>query len=467
MSKKKVGIVIGVVAVAAVVVGGLYFSGVIGGKGGSSADKVYVEKVSTVMNQGTGANNRYSGVVEPQETWEVNKDESRTISQVFVEEGDEVEAGGQLFEYDTADIELQIQQATLELENIDNEIANFNSQIAELQAEKAAAAAEQQFEYTTQIQTVQTSIKQSDYDKKSKQAEIEKLQKSKDNSIVTSKIAGVVKSINDTGMDEMGNSAAYMTILATGEYQIKGTINEQNVGMITEGQAVLVRSRVDETITWNGTINKIDTENTVTSNSDSMYSSDDSGDDTTTSTKYPFYVTLDSMDGLMLGQHVYIELDMGQTEVKEGVWLYSYYIVMDDPEHPYVWVANSKNKLEKRDVTLGEYDADLDEYEITDGLTAEELISWPMPGLYEGVTTVTNAEDVDYDAPLYNQESTEGGMMDGGESMDGGDMMLDSEMMYDDAVYNTEVEMMPEEGMDVESQEGMDDAAAEGAEVSE
>ncbi len=40
----------------------------------------------------------------------------------------------------------------------------------------------------------------------------------------------------------------------------------------------------------------------------------DQADDTTSSSTYPFYVTLDSSDGLMLGQHVYIEMDEGQEE---------------------------------------------------------------------------------------------------------------------------------------------------------
>ena len=209
MSKKKVGIIIGVVVlVAAATVGGLYFSGKIGNKAGSSEDKVFVQTVSTVMSQYGGDNNRYSGVVEPQGSWDVNKDGDRTVKEVFVKEGDEVKEGDQLFSYDTEDLALQLEQQKLELENIANEIAGYNTQIAELQAEKAAAPADQQFEYTTQIQTAQASIKQSEYNRKSKQAEIDKTQKSIDNSVVTSKIAGVVKSINESGVDDSGNSAA-------------------------------------------------------------------------------------------------------------------------------------------------------------------------------------------------------------------------------------------------------------------
>lgn len=180
---------------------------------------------------------------------------------------------------------------------------------------------------------------------------------------------------------------------------------------------------MDEELTWTGTITKVDTENTITNNN---YYYSDSGDETTTSSKYPFYVALDSMEGLILGQHVYIELDMGQQPTKEGVWLYSYYLVMDDGD-PYVWMANGKDRLEKRVVELGEYDENTDQYEIKSGLTEEDLIAFPMPGLYEGVTTVTNAEEVDYDSPLYQQDDSE--------------IPLDEDMLYDEMLYDTEYPM--------------------------
>lgn len=433
MSKKKVGIIIGaVVLVAAVAAGGLYFSGVLGKGGGSSSDKVYVETVSTIMGSGISGNNRYSGVIEPQESWDVNKDEGRTVAEVFVEVGDEVAEGAQLYSYDVEELDLQLEQQKLELEGIDNEISDYNSQIADLQKEKASAPADQQLDYTTRIQSLQTSIKQSEYNRRSKEAEMEKTKKSMENSVVTSKIAGVVKAINDSDSDEYGNRLPYMTILATGEYQVKGAVNEQNRGMISEGLPVIVRSRVDEELTWSGSITKLDTENTISNNNNGYYS--DSSDEMTTSSKYPFYVALDSMDGLILGQHVYIELDMGlQPAEKEGVWLYSYYIVMDDGD-PYVWASNGRDKLEKRVVELGEYDENLDQYEIKSGLTEEDLIAFPMPGLYEGVTTVTNPEEVDYDAPLYQQDSTESPVDD--------EFIYDTEYPMDDGfMYNTEFPM--------------------------
>lgn len=83
---------------------------------GKSDDKVYVEKVSKIMNTYTGNTNRYNGVVESQDSYEVNVDSSRTIKEILVKVGDEVEEGQTLVTYDTSELEMQVKQAKLELE---------------------------------------------------------------------------------------------------------------------------------------------------------------------------------------------------------------------------------------------------------------------------------------------------------------------------------------------------------------
>lgn len=447
MSRKKIGVIIGVVVVVAALGGtGFYFREEIqdmipfAGEG-SSEDRVYVERVSRIMNQYTGMSNRYNGTVETQDTFEVNVDSSRKVNEIKVAVGDMVEEGQTLLTYDTSDLKMQIAQAQLEVESINNEIENYNKQKETLVYEHDHAAESEKFSYMTQIQNVENSIAQRQFDLESKQLEISKYQTQVNNSTVESKVAGVVKEINENGMDANGNSAAFMTILQTGEYRVKGSIDEQNIWTLTEGQAVVIRSRVDETKTWNGTITLIDTENPQQNDNNNYYSS--SGDSMMAS-KYPFYIELETAEGLILGQHVYIELDQGQEEVKEGVWLYGSYIVQDE-ETPYVWMANDRNRLEKRYVELGEYDADMDEYEIVSGLTEDDYITWPMQGLYEGVTTVTDEAEVDYSAPLYNQELEDMGTeevynMDefGTEAMMGLDEFGTEAMMPDE--YGTEAE---------------------------
>ena len=367
MSKKKKIIlaVVIVAAVAAVAVG--FFLKDRLGNSKSGGDAAYVESVQSMTGAvNAGSQNRYMGVVESQDTWNITLSSDQTVKQIFVAVGDEVQEGTPLFEYKTDDLSLQIAQAKLELESIGNQITDYNNQIKTLTAEKNAASKDEQFNYTVQIQSLQTSIKQSEYEQQSKKLEIQKMEDTMSQSTVTSKINGVVKSINENGdSDQYGNTQPFMSILTTGDYRVKGTVNETNVYKLSEGQAVILRSRVDDTKTWSGTIEKIDTENKESDNNNGVMSSTGSNSDNQ-STKYPFYVKLDSADGLMLGQHLYVELDEGQTETKDGIWIYSGYIVQDE-DTPYVWADNGKGKLEKRTVELGEYDEGMDMYEIKSG----------------------------------------------------------------------------------------------------
>ena len=458
MSKKKAGVIIGVVVVlvAAACVGGYFLKNKLSSGGGSSEDKVYVESVADMMKQYTGISNRYNGVVESQDTYEVKVDSEKTVKEIKVEVGDEVKKWDELLTYDTSDLSTQIKQAKLELEGMQDEIDNYNSQIASLSADRDKAADADKFEYTTQIQTLQNNIQQSKYNMESKQLEIEKYQKQIEDSSVVSKVDGVVKTINEKQVDSNGNTVPFMTVLETGDYRIKGSVDEQNVWTLSEGQTVIIRSRVDDT-TWSGSISKIDTENPESGNNNSMYVSSSSDSSSQSASKYPFYVQLDSADGLILGQHVYVELDEGQDEPKEGIWLYSYYLVMDDGD-PYVWADNGKGKLEKRVVELGEYDENLDEYQIVSGLTEDDYIAYPMPGLYEGVTIVYNAQEVDYSSPLYSESADT-------QMLEDGTPVYDEGTLGDDTTYSA-TEIGIDEYLD-EDFGVVPDTESEDAEVSE
>jgi HlyD family secretion protein len=149
---------------------------------------------------------------------------------------------------------------------------------------------------------------------------------------------------------------------------------------------MLVCSRVDSSQTWTGQITEIKDQADSNSDEDSYYYyySSDSG-----SSNYTFYVELDNSDGLMLGQHVYMEENAGQNEQKDGLWLEEYYI-MEENDHSYVWLANESNLIEKREVTLGEYDEELCKYEILDGLTQEDYIAYPLETISEGNPVIYN-----------------------------------------------------------------------------
>lgn len=436
MKKKKI-IITGAAVVAVVVIGiGAWALFGRASSDGSTENVVYVNSVDNLMNPGSGngAVNRFAGVVETQKQVDIQQSQDKTVKDIYVEVGQEVSKGDPLFSYDTEKSQEDLEKAKLELERIDNNIGNKQNEIAALEKEKKSAGNDAQLDYTMQIQSAQMELKQSEYEKKSKQVEIQKLQDSIENCQVTSEIDGVVKSINNGNQDSYsysGDSQAFMSIIAMGDFRIKCKVNEQNIASVTPGQAVIVHSRVDDSVTWKGTMGAVDTENPGNDSNNGYYFS--SGDGSTQSNSYPFYIELDSSEGLMLGQHVYVEADYGQSEEKAGIWLDESFICDADTDNPYVWVDDGKGKLEKRSVTLGQYDDELFQYEIADGLSKDDMITYPEDGLKEGMKTaagsngqmgqsnpVADGNDMDFSNEDYSEEDGFGSDLSD-ENMDGVD----------------------------------------------
>lgn len=375
----------------------------------SKANPVFVNSVASITGMTTGSAPRFAGVVEPQKTVKVNKDETKTLAEVYVVTGQEVTVGTPLFRYNTEEMQLQLTQAELELEGIENQITLLKKQLGDLEDEKEKADEDEQYAYTVKIQQNELDTKTQEYNSSTKKSEIDKLKKSLENADVLSEIDGVIKEINITPKtDSTGQPAPFISILSTGDYRIKGTVTELNIQSLSQGQPVVVHSRVDAQQTWTGTIDTIDFENTVSDNSGMMYGGmGDSG--ATKSSKYNFYVVLSSLDGLILGQHVYIEPGTGEEEdKKDGLYLPAFYLVHEE-EGTYVWVADKQQKLEKRKVYLGEYDSDSDLYEILEGLTPQDFIATPDPSLLPGTATTQDASGMMPEGALDSGSSQAGG----------------------------------------------------------
>lgn len=405
MTRKKKIIIIVAIAVVALAAAVTAFLLLRGGSGGAEGG-VYIQPVSEVNAAGSMTANRYSGVIETQKQDNVAFDTSKKLAELLVSEGDRVEEGTPLFSYDTESTELEIQQAELEIERLNTTIANDNTSIGQLQKSMNSASSADKLGYSAQIQELQAEVAQAEYDIKTKQAEIDKLRASIDSATVCAKMAGTVETINDldailngTSVNSDGSTNdTYITVLADGDYRVKGTVSEQNIVDIYEGAAVIVRSRVDASLTWTGTIATIDTQ--AEEDNNNHYTNGESA------SKYAFYVNLDSIDGLMLGQHVIIEMDYGQSGPKEGIWLNSGWLVMEG-DQAYVWAAKSDGaRLEKRSVELGEYDENMDEYQILSGLERTEYLAWPDDSCVAGAATTT--EFVFDESGMEDSEYTEG-----------------------------------------------------------
>lgn len=347
-----------------------------------NADPVYVSSVSSIAGIDLGTTPRYSGIVEPQKLIEIKKNESQTVSKIYVTEGQEVFSGDKLFSYDTQELTYSYEEAEINLDGINNNITTLQSQITELKKLRDKANSDEKPSYTLQISSAELAIKEAQYNATVKKAELDRIRDSIDNADVFADTDGTIKSINsDGGTDQMGNALPFMTIMLTEDFRIKGTVSEQTIYNITQGQEVTIRSRVDENVTWNGVIESIDSEASTNSNSQ-YYGGYDSSQQTS---KYNFYIVLENLEGLMLGQHVFIEPRATEND-KEGLWMPAFYIAHDEKES-YVWIRDKNEKLERRTVILGEYDSENDTYEIITGFTEFDYIAFPDESYRNGMPT--------------------------------------------------------------------------------
>lgn len=405
VTRKKIIIICSAAAVVLALIVGLLIW-IFRDKYDDSLGTAFVTPVSDINTAAVNiSGNVYSGVVESQKAFEVKADSDKAIKEIKVQEGDEVKEGDLLFTYDVEAMNLDLEAGKIEIESMKNSIESNESQIKELESEKKSAGSDAQISYNNQIQALKTENDKTEYNIKVKQVSLDKLESAIKNSSVTAEISGTIKNLksdgqmSETDMDMYGGETSadvIMTIVTNSSYRIKGKINEQNIGMITEGQPMIINSRVDDEISWNGIVSEISNEPEA-NNNDMMYYMDVDSD--SSSSNYSFYIEPDNIDGLRLGQHVLISPDFGQSSAieKEGIWLYDDYLVADG-EKFFVWAADDDNRLEKRYVEIGQRDEDNFDSEILSGLKEDDMIAYPSDDYQEGMKASDNIEDVEIDS---------------------------------------------------------------------
>ena len=356
-----------------------------------SSSEIYVMSLSEIMGDSSSYSaDVFMGIVEGQESTSITKSSERELDQILVSEGDIVEEGTPLFSYKTDTLEAENQQSAYDIEGYNLTIDDYNREIEKAQSDITKIKGETDKDkndredlenkikgLTTDIAITQNSIERTN-------AKIEENNKKINNSVVKSPAAGTITKIADD-TNPYTTDGSFITILAAKEMRVKGQINEQNVWAINVDEPVTLRSRVDETKTWKGTITKIDTESKQEENNNGYggNSSDSS------STKYPFYITLDDSEGLMMGQHLYIELgatDAPEMDFSDGTYIYDYYIDYGEDGNPFLWVDNN-GKLAKQSIELGDYYEEQMVYSIS-GVDKDALVAYPMEDYEEGMKTV-------------------------------------------------------------------------------
>lgn len=354
---------------------------------GSSENAVYVQSVADLSNiGGIAPGDRFAGMVVSENVTEIEKDGDKSIAEILAKEGDDVTEGQELFSYDMEQLQLTLDKQRLEKEQLVATIENYKSQIEDLEKAEKKAKGNNKLQYTVQIQTMQVDLKEAELNLQAKEKEVAQSENVLNNATVVSPVTGRVTAINESGTDNYGNALPYITIQQAGSFRIKGTLNELQRGGIMEGSRMKIVSRTDPNLFWMGTVTLVDYESPTQENQNSMYYGSYT-DSMLASSKYPFYVELDSSDGLLLGQHVYLQVDTGEEEETSYPAISSTFICYDEDGSTYVWAENG-NKLEKRAITTGEYNFMLDTIQIVEGLTEEDYIAFPDSELcVEGAPT--------------------------------------------------------------------------------
>ena len=344
---------------------------------------VYVQRVGDLQSDAGLSIGRFSGVVESQKTEKVKFDASKTLGQIAVEPGQKVSQGDVLFTYNTEVMQLDVQAGQLEIDSLQATVSTNSEQIKQLQAERGSVEGADRLAYDAQIQQLQSEINSTNYQIKTKQAEIDRLKKEIENAAVVSPVTGVVDTVADPMNPDPNAPDVLVTVRNGGDLRVKGSVSEQNISNIYTGQSVIVRSRVDADKTWKGTIGAIETGSAESGNTD-MYGEDMSN----RASFYAFYVELESSEKLIMGQHVVIEPDVGQSVDKSGIWIPSGFIRQEGDTY-FVWARNARGRLQKQTVAVQRYDEAMDEYEITSGLSLEDYIAWPDDNCVTGAKTTT------------------------------------------------------------------------------
>ena len=370
---------------------------ILGLTGCGKQTQINVEQAGMLTTAATSSD-KFAGVVVSENAVEITRDTDKQIDELYVSVGDTVRVNEKLFEYDTDTLSLTVDKQQLELDKLTRQITDLNTQIKNLEKQikdldskiKKEKDKKVKAEYESQRSTLDLQLRsvkadhtQATYDKQTLQTEINYNKNMLKNAVVRSPIKGTVRAIDENG-------TPYITIQQAGAFQVKGTLNELSLNAgIMEGVGVTILSRVDPTQFWTGMVTLVDYNAGSSNEQNDMFGG--MGDGMSTATSYPFYITLDDTDGLLLGQHVYIQISAAALgddllRIPEG---YVMDIVMDEETWittGTVWSVNmDTHTLTKTAVTLGEYDPTYGTYVILEGITAESYLADPAEaGVREG-----------------------------------------------------------------------------------
>lgn len=319
-----------------------------------------------------------SGQVVPGKVETIYLDPSKgKIKEIYVKEGQEVEKGQKLFTYESADINLQLKQASIDKKITMLNYNQVNDKIKALEKEKKAASDNASLE--SQLEELENQKKSIELEMEKNQLQEEELQSKLNQLTIHSPINGYVKNLHQdleesTGITDEGTSSEtmglqgtpIMNIVSKEPFQIQGTLTELQKAQIQANQPIKVTANAVPNKSWNGKIVEV-SEFPAATNSGTGQLSGEAGQSTSNLSYYTFKAKLHSQEGLSPGYHVAIQVVLSSKKVLTV----PQNSVQEKDGTTYVYVV-SKGKVQKRNITTGISTGEWTE--VVDGLKEGEKV---------------------------------------------------------------------------------------------
>ncbi|MBF0787627.1 MULTISPECIES: efflux RND transporter periplasmic adaptor subunit [unclassified Streptococcus] len=366
------------VAAAALIGGGLLL-------GGSKTETPAVPQslTYTAVKEGSIASSTLlSGTVAAADEQYVYYDPSKgDLSAVLVAQGDQVQVGTPLVQYDTGELQAAYDTAVRARDKVGRQIDDLrtNGQVVDLTGDasvdsKSTASAQR----TVDMQMQDLNDAYADA-----QAAVAKAQSAFNEATVTSNVVGTVVEVNKSvSKSNTSTNQTIVHIVNQGSLQVTGELSEYDLANISVDQEVKITSKVYPDKVWTGKISYI---SNYPGNGQTSTALPGSGG-SVSSSKYPFKVAITSEVGeLKQGFSVNIEVVNNSKTILVPIGA-----VVPEGDKNFVWII-ADGKAKKVEITLGNSDAMYQE--VTGGLKVDDhVISNPNDSLEDGKEVEANEE---------------------------------------------------------------------------
>ncbi|WP_336883202.1 efflux RND transporter periplasmic adaptor subunit [Priestia koreensis] len=343
--------------------------------GGVIAANVMNDKLKwvTIAKPAPDKLNTVKGEIVPSDAQTIYQDSSKgRIQQVFVDEGQVVQKGAQLFQYEQSNIDLQ-----LEKKAVDQKVAEANRDEAQKIIDSLTEQVNRLEADSDKKPGLERTISQQEANKQLADLQLEKikldqdqLNKKKQDSIVFSTMDGVVGNIDAdraqytyTAPGSDKEDAPVMTIYSNSAYQMEGTITEKQKSEMAVNQEVRIKADVVSDHSWKGHILSVSDYPTHQGKK----------------VVYAFKAQLDDSEKLYPGYHVTAKVDL-PSQMEITIPRSS---VMKKGKTTYVYVAK-KGKVQKQEVSVESKDKET--YTVLTGLEhGDRYLTNPSSDVHAGM----------------------------------------------------------------------------------